>query len=287
MEEEEVYCSPYRLLSDNLYCDLHWLMLPTVPCSPVHTVSSHLNNICTHLYCHPVSCHPYSLHCYSHCLCCHTQSLVPPTITVATHRLLLPCPCCHPVSVATHAQSLLPPTVSAGTASRICCHPHRHLLSSERYTHTVFVGINTVMPFVVINTVLPFVVINTVLPFVVINTVLPFVVSLRSSTVSTSPTLSCAIHSNSLLFLVTCVLYCHPHCLLPSTLSTHTVSTVIHTVSPSTVSRHPQLLSKLSLLPSTLSLLPVTLSLMTPVYCHPYFLLPSTAMSVLQIIPYD
>ena len=143
MEEEEVYCSPYCLLSDNLYCDLHWLMLPTIPCSPVHTVSSHLNNICTHLYCHPVSCHPYSLHCYSHCLCCHTQSVVPPTTTVATPRLLLPCLCCHPQSqlppMPSHCcrqqSQLVPPAESAAILTGICC--HRNGTHTHTHTHCI------------------------------------------------------------------------------------------------------------------------------------------------------
>ena len=187
---------------------------------------------------------------YNHC--CHPQ-------TVTTLSLLPPT-----VSVATHAQSLLPPTVSAGTASRICCHPHRHLLSSERdthtHTHTLYLLASTLYCHSLSVSGHPQ---SPLHP----RCLLPSILTIYSFL---SPAFSTAIHS-----------------LLPSTLSAHTVSTVIHTVSPSTVSRHPQLLSKLSLLPSTLSLLPVTLSLMTPVYCHPYFLLPSTVMSVLQIIPYD
>ena len=185
---------------------------------------------------------------YNHC--CHPQ-------TVTTLSLLPPT-----VSVATHAQSLLPPTVSAGTASRICGHPHRHLLSSERYTHThtLYLLASTLYCY---SSSVPVHPQSPLHP----RCLLPSILTVYSFL---SPAFSTAIHT----------VCCHPLSLLTlsllsSTLYHHLLFHVTHSCYPNYLYCHPQ------------SLLSVTLSLMTPVYCHPYFLLPSTVMSVLQIIPYD
>ena len=212
------------------------------------------------------------------CLCCHPQSLLPPTVSNATQSLSCT------VSVATHAHShccrqqsqLVPPAESAAIFPVSCHLKSTHtlyLLASTLYCHSLSVSGHPQSPLhthcicwhqhcTVIHCRSPVIhslhCTHTV--FVGINTVLPFIVSLRSSTVSTAPTLSSAIHSNSPLFLVICILYCHPHCC------------------------HPLSLLTLSLLPSTLYhhlLFHVTHS------CYPNYLLPSTLSTASHIISND